>query len=208
MPPETDNHRELRSDLIDATAEILRNEGIGGVSLRKIADACDTSTQSIYTIFGSKSGLFQALWEEGFEELARHLEQVDDLPPPERLRALGEGYRDFALSNPEFYEAMFARKLEEYRPESADVERETRAFQILYDCVVECTEQGAFGNLEPRAVADALWTAVHGFSELELSGFYQHDARADRQFGLVLDAIGTGLRTVGVGEDPARDSEG
>lgn len=206
MSEESEKHRQLRSELIDATAEILREEGIGGVSLRQVADACDTSTQSIYTIFGSKAGLFQALWEEGFEQLARHLEQVDDLPPLQRLRALGEGYREFALSHPALYAAMFARNLEEYRPESADVERDTRAFQILLDCVVECADQDAFGDLEPRAVADTLWTAVHGFSELELSGFYEDDARADDQFDLVLDAVGTGLRAVGTAA-PGGDDE-
>lgn len=194
---------ELRTRMLEATGSILRERGLEGISLRRVADACDTSTQMIYTLFGGKSGLLRALWEEGFDQLAEALDSVDqDLPARERLRALGVGYRKFALNNPALYEAMFARSLEEYRPESADIERETRAFGILLDAVRTCVDEGVYGDLEPRTVADALWTSVHGSVELELSGFYEDEQRARRQFELMLDAIGIGLNQVGQGYSP------
>ncbi len=197
-----DTRETKRTRLIQATSELLEQEGLGGLSLRRIADACDTSTQAIYTIFGSKGDLLRALWEEGFDQLADALAAVDDeFPPADRLRAVGESYRQFALDHPALYEAMFARSLEEYRPASADAERDTRAFEILLDCVRDCAEVGYYGNLEPRAVADALWTSVHGSVELELSGYYDDDARAKRQFDLMLTSVGIGLRQIGTSND-------
>lgn len=197
---------EQRADLIEATGRLLRDRGLQGVSLRRVAEACDVSTQMIYTLFGGKPGLLRAVWDEGFERLADTLEEVgDDLPPRDRLRRLGQAYRRFALAHPELYEAMFARSLEEFRPASADVERDTRAFAILLECVEDCLEAGHFAGLEARAVADALWAAVHGAAELELSGFYEDDERAERQFELVLSSIGLGL-AAGPPADPDDDT--
>ena len=190
---------EKREALLEAAAGLLREEGIGGVSLRRVADRAGVSTQMIYTLYGGKSGLLQALWKKGFDELAGALEAVE-AEPMEQLRELGRSYRDWALEHPALYEAMFARSLKEFRPGGADVERETRSFQILLECVERCVEEGYFGDLSPRRVADALWTAVHGSVELELSGFYEDEGEAETQFELMLATVGQGLLKVGGGD--------
>ena len=48
--------------------------------MRRIAAEADCSTTVIYTMFGSKEGLAEALYLEGFERVRRRLEAV----PPRR----------------------------------------------------------------------------------------------------------------------------
>jgi AcrR family transcriptional regulator len=56
------------------------------------------STTVLFTMFGGKEGLADALYREGFERLTRRLERVPDEDPLARLGALGHAYRANALA--------------------------------------------------------------------------------------------------------------
>lgn len=63
-----------RSEQLVSVAEQLLDEaGPHALSLRRIAEAAETSTQAVYTEFGGKQGLADVLFRAGFERLASHL---------------------------------------------------------------------------------------------------------------------------------------
>ncbi|SEH03569.1 regulatory protein, tetR family [Nonomuraea solani] len=59
----------LRQDLLDAALRILRDQGALYLTLRRVADAAGTSTMGIYTCFGGRTALLEAIYEHGFRLL-------------------------------------------------------------------------------------------------------------------------------------------
>jgi AcrR family transcriptional regulator len=66
--------RDLRDELLDATAELIAQRGYRGVRMQDIADAVGVSRQTVYNEFGDKWGLSQALLMRDNE---RYLDGVD-----------------------------------------------------------------------------------------------------------------------------------
>src|SRR5437763_6868167 len=89
-----------RRQVLEAAARVLAEDGPHGLSLRRIAADAGGSTQIVYTLFGGKPGLADALYAEGFRRLSQAMvSALAAAPPPgspERLVALGRAYLGFA----------------------------------------------------------------------------------------------------------------
>ena len=64
--PEPDETDARRRQVVEAAARVLAEDGPHGLSLRRIAAEAGASTQIVYTLFGGKPGLADALYGEGF----------------------------------------------------------------------------------------------------------------------------------------------
>src|SRR5881628_2840728 len=88
----------LRRALLDTASRLLVKEGPQALTMRRVAAAAGCSTTVLYTTFGSKNGIAEALYREGFARFGRKLAIVQrEMDPLARLIALGEAYRDNAL---------------------------------------------------------------------------------------------------------------
>lgn len=76
MPRPPDDRR--RSELLDLLIEAFANGGIGGRSLREIAEAAGTSHRMLLHHFGSREELLLTIVEEVER---RQANMLDDLPP-------------------------------------------------------------------------------------------------------------------------------
>ena len=56
-------------ELLAAAEGLLTAEGVAGLSVRRLAEAAGTSARAIYSVFGDRSGLVQALFQEAFVAL-------------------------------------------------------------------------------------------------------------------------------------------
>ena len=172
----------LRRTVLDAASRLLVSEGPQALTMRRVAGAVGCSTTVLYTAFGSKDGLADALFREGFERLRRHLEAVppgDD--PLARLRALAHAYRESALASRPYYGVMFQQAIPGYRPSAASLAAAGASLEVLTDAVRACMDAGVLRAGDPRAVAEVLWAAVHGVVSLELAGhFPDPEVAADR----------------------------
>jgi AcrR family transcriptional regulator len=172
----------LRRTVLDAASRLLVGEGPQALTMRRVAAAVGCSTTVLYTAFGSKDGLADALFREGFERLRRHLEAVapgDD--PLARLRALAHAYRESALASRSYYGVMFQQAIPGYRPSAASLAAAGASLEVLTDAVRACMDAGVLRAGDPRAVAEVLWAAVHGAVSLELAGhFPDPEVAADR----------------------------
>lgn len=81
------------------------------MSVRAAARTVGVSTRAVYSLFGSKEGLVQALCERGYillESLVAAIPATDD--PANDLVEVGiAGFRRFALSRPELFRLTFER---------------------------------------------------------------------------------------------------
>src|SRR5699024_986968 len=83
--------------------------GTEGVSLRDLAARAHTTTAAVYTLFGSRSALLQAVTDEAFARFAQYLDEVGPSADPRQdLLDLGLAYRRSAMADPHFYRVMFS----------------------------------------------------------------------------------------------------
>lgn len=169
-----------RGELLEVAARMLAEAGPHGLSLRRIAAAAGGSTQLVYTLFGGKSGLADALYAEGYERLAAAMRAaLDDAPPPgdpERLVAVGRSYLRFASREPAFFALMFGQPIAGFTPA-----RLTRArgrectFGQVVAQVQACLDAGTLVGSTADELARLCWLTVHGLASLEAAGMVNAD---------------------------------
>ncbi len=150
---------DMRRQLLDAALTVLRRDGAPALTVRHVADEAGCSTTGIYTHFGGKQGLVEAIFLEGFESFDAAL-----LPLYEQgeLLASGRAYRQWALANPTHYLVMFGRAVPDFEATDSAMERARRSFDALIAAVA------AHGAPDPATAAYHLYATVHGYVMLEL----------------------------------------
>src|SRR6202521_741838 len=99
--------------ILDAARELFVTEGYKNVSTRKVAERIEYSPAAIYGYFPSKDDIFFALAEEGFRLLyhrdnaAALDEELNELPPLDRLRAIFWRLYEFSREHPQYFELIF-----------------------------------------------------------------------------------------------------
>jgi AcrR family transcriptional regulator len=179
----------LRRALLDAASGLLLEEGPGALTMRRVAGAVGCSTTVLYTQFGGKEGLADALYREGFERLRRRLEAADGgLDPRARLGALAEAYRGNALAERGYYGVMFQQAIPGFQPSPASLAVAVASLEVLATAVQDAMEAGLLRPGDPRAVAEVLWAAVHGAVSLELAGHFPDPEVATDRFRTLASA--------------------
>ncbi|WAL64990.1 TetR/AcrR family transcriptional regulator [Amycolatopsis cynarae] len=161
----------LRLRLLDRAGELLSADGPKALSLRKLAADAGTSTTAVYSLFGGKQDLVNALYTEGFRRFGNRMRAVprtDD--PVEDFVRLGLAYRESALAAPQLYSIMFTRAVPGFEPapEAAALARD--GLLPLLDTVRTAIEAGQFADVAPETIAVSAWGLVHGLVSLELTG--------------------------------------
>lgn len=160
---------ETRTALLGAAGRILAEEGLAALTVRRAAAEVGASAKLVYTLFGGKDGLMEALYLDGFEGLARAVDGVGgDGAPAARLKALAGAYRRYALDHPDRYAVMFGDAGAGFSP-SPDARRAAwSTFAALPRTLAELYPDRTPAEID--ADARALWAAMHGAVSLDLRG--------------------------------------
>lgn len=182
------------------------------MTVRAIATAAGISTMAVYSRFGCKAKILEALYRHGFERLRDELEKVPvSSSSVQDISALGFAYRRFALDNPGLYGFMFERPLPGFDP---TLESRQRGLRTTFDLLVERVEafikESMGGVGEPMLVSYLIWSAMHGELSLELThsartplaGWLVNDpAAAEEIYGQVIETALSGLAIRGQAGD-------
>jgi AcrR family transcriptional regulator len=169
----TYHHGDLRGELLKAAARLLREKGVGGLSLREVARVTGVSHAAPYRHFKDKAALLAAVAEAGFAELTagcRRAEAANSDAPARQLVDAGVGYVLLAVRNPERTQLMFGGALApaDWTPELHRAA--TDAFAALEHIIENGQRAGAYRGGETRELALAAWSAVHGLAMLVTAG--------------------------------------
>jgi AcrR family transcriptional regulator len=97
----------MRDRIFAAAKVVLDQDGLPGLTVRKVAQHARVSPMAMYRHFADKDALLNALMADGlaaWEKIARSMRATD---PLEWLEALGEAYLEFALKEPHRFDAAF-----------------------------------------------------------------------------------------------------
>jgi AcrR family transcriptional regulator len=170
-----DEPDQVHRALLDAAHAILATEGPAALTVRRIAADAGVSTINVYSRFGGKDGVLDALYVTGFQMLIDALDEVPRSPHGHaELMAATRAYRRFAVTNPTFYTIMFERIFERgvhgFHPSQEATEVAVAALGALTGTVERAMSAGVLGEGDPFATAVTLWATCHGLVSLELAG--------------------------------------
>jgi AcrR family transcriptional regulator len=165
------HHGDLKNALIQAGSEILAKEGVGSLSLRKVAGRAGVSHSAPYAHFTDKQALIAAISTEGFRLLYERLQAASDANRADPARMLSEvayAYLSFALDAPASFKVMFSGVLEQEKAYPEFVAMSKKNFLLLVELVELCQAAGLLKAGDPGQLAVSVWSLVHGFTALLL----------------------------------------
>ena len=171
------HHGDLKNALIKAGTEILASEGLGGLSLRKVAKQAGVSHAAPYAHFKDKQALIAAISTEGFKQLHSQIESVKktyQANPGTLLIETAWAYVQFALNEPDRFKLMFSSALEKEKEYPDFVEISQKNFRQLVDIVEICQGANILKGGDSELIALSVWGTVHGFVSLLLEGQISH----------------------------------
>ena len=181
---QTYHHSDLRSALLDAAANRIENQGIEGLSLRKLADDVGVSRSALYHHFRDKNALLNAVAANGFANwIAMTSESGGDesVPAPVRMKQFVYGYVHWAVEHPQLYDLMFGRPI--WKNDLADDELKDvayPAFQYMLSLITHWQQQGLLLADKPALrQTQVIWATLHGLAKLVTDGVYADSSHID-----------------------------
>ena len=168
-----------KEEMVEAALRVVRANGIDALTAKTMADALGTSTQPIFTAFGSMDGIKK----EVYAAAIRVYDRYTDAGLKERIPFFGVGmqYIRFAREEPELYRLLFLTRAQD---KSFSAMQSMQHLQSLVRPtlmhIYRITEQEA--DLYFRD----LWFVVHSLSTLIVTGDCPF---SDQEIGQVLTGV-------------------
>lgn len=160
---------EQQHAIVAAALELLAQGGPQALRVRDIAAAAGCTTMTVYSRFGGKDGVVEAIYIDGFTRFKHALERAVDDAPDDDGEGLGMAYRAWALQNPGAYQVMFTEAVPGFvRSDSAALVA-ADAYSVLVDMVERRQASGHLRDGDPIEIAWTLWGISHGLVMLELA---------------------------------------
>jgi len=203
-PTETWQERRraaVRREILDAAWEVARRDGLGGLTLRAVAERVGMRPPSLYTHFAAKHAIYDAMffqaWQE-FDDRSAALELPAD--PRAALHGIARFYVDFALADLPRHQLMDQRVIPDFTPSPESYAPSVRAMERTV---------GRFRSLEGVALTEAdvdLFVAgVGGIVAAQWSndpGGDRYTRLLDRLVDLLADDLGLPATPPTPGESP------
>jgi AcrR family transcriptional regulator len=182
---------DLRDRLLERAAQIISDEGVGGLSLRKLAQLEGTSTSAVYAFFGGKEGLLGALFVEGYEDFTADqtaVPRTEDVIAD--LRELARRYWEWGTAHPNLYRIMFAQSVPEYAPTLEQAAISWKSIVPMQSRVDKAVKDGIFLG-DPRMIGFVIWSSIHGVTSLsnDMGALYRDASFFEATFEAVVRGL-------------------
>lgn len=170
------SRQEMITAIVGAAEGIVSRDGTDALTIRAVANALGYSPGALYEYFESKEAILCALYFHGTGGLDSCCVDIVQNQPADAnvltlVTDLGRTYRSFALDNAELYRLSFCGiDASQVVAEMASPESQTGSFGIIVQAVQRGISEGSIVDLPPTDIAFTLWSAIHGFVLLEITG--------------------------------------
>jgi len=168
-------HRETRQEILDAARRIVIESGVEHLTVREIARRTDFTPSALYRYFeGGRSEILLAIVGSSLEVLEAHLARVsNDLPPTERIVAMGDAYLHFAHEHAQeaslLFDSVTAIGAEDMAQPDEAFLAPSGVYSLLESALREGIAEGVFRIDESDLVfvMHGAWALVHGLAAVE-----------------------------------------
>lgn len=160
---------ETRINILDASLQIVKEEGWPALSMRKIADAIEYTAPIIYEYFSNKEAILLELTRKGFLILARDMKAAKEKhrSPEKQLEAMWLAYWNFAFAEKELYQVMFGLNIS-----CCELSAKLPEADIPYDLVAEVIEEIMAPDKPTEDDVSVkyytFWSVIHGLISINV----------------------------------------
>ena len=105
-------HEQTRQEILRTAWQMARQDGLTALSLRALARAVGMEAQSLYTYFGSKHAVYDAMFAEGNRQLLDRLAgEAWPAQPRAALRQLGRTFVAFSVEDQARHQLLFQNSI-------------------------------------------------------------------------------------------------
>jgi AcrR family transcriptional regulator len=172
-----ERHEATRAEVLEAAWTLARSEGLAGLSLRDLAAAVGMRPPSLYSYFESKHAIYDAMFKQGYEEMARRDAIFDPAPGPGPFKARVRTFLDFATEDTARYQLLFQRTLPSFTPSPESYAVAERVLERAYEAL-------AAAGVTSAGHRDLYTALISGLADQQIA----NDPGGDRWVRLVDDA--------------------
>ncbi len=147
------------------------DEGTEAISVRRLAREVGISTRAIYSVFGGKEGLLEALYQQSFQSLVDVLDEVPEVEDPRiNLLRIGTlGFRRYAIEHPNLFRLVFERAVSNARRSPEDYAVALEALQRLRSRVERCADARLISEKSVDVVTTSFHALCQGLASMEIT---------------------------------------
>ncbi len=165
---------------LDTARMIIRNDGVGNLTMDRIAELTEYAKGTVYKHFTCKEDMLCALCLECMQTMVGLFERANqtDGPPRLRIMAIGIAYQVFSLRFPEEFDLLLSMRTNNIRQKAAakriaDVDVADQSIHNLLRSVVNDAIANGDLTLPPHIQIDelcfSLWAMSFGMMALDQS---------------------------------------
>lgn len=183
---------ELRELIVQASTDLIHENGLAGLSAREIARRIDYSPGTLYNSFDNLDDLVLTIEGRLLDRLAEALDAVSrEGTPGARVHRTAERYLRFAEENPRLWNLLFEHHIPVSHPLPDWYRQKLDALAQRFEDALRPLADGLNAE-DVRRAAQVLWSGVHGISSLAVADKLAV-VSADNAPALIRDLVATYL---------------
>ncbi len=142
-----------REAIVDAAWALVREEGLGSLSLRDLAGRAGITTPTVYAYFESKNAIFDAMFGRAARDFDARMAQPYDTEDPREILLLAvRRFVEYCTADVGRYQLLFQRSVPGFEPSP-------ESFSSAIKALDRVVEQLALNGVTDRRFLD-MWTAM------------------------------------------------
>ena len=186
-----------REALLEAAERIVETAGPSALSVRGVADAIGTTTRAVYSVFGSKEGLLNALAQRSFVLLRDAISVLPETSDPAQdlIEAAVKVFRPMAIEHPSMFALAFLRAAPDL-----ELDHDTRAaaragLLLLRQRVQRLADAGYLGGRDVTMATAQFNALCQGMASTELRNPELLGRSPTKAWRSAFEALVTGFET-------------
>ena len=165
------HHGDLYRSLLNAALELIEEDGLDGLSLRKMASRCKVSQTAPYRHFASKEHLLAVLAEQGCEDLLQSMKQAQQDQQDtqasllDSISSLLVAYVGFAREHCSYFQMIFNLRMLDRRHYPSL----TKAMAKHRQLIVQMLLHSGYSQEQADYYANHFWAYAHGIATLNIN---------------------------------------
>jgi AcrR family transcriptional regulator len=171
MSPRQQRNRErMIQDILGHARDIMREDGVGALSMHELARRLDIQPPSLYNYFSGLMDIYDSLFQLGFQLWDEYVNDYIDESGTwqDQIRMTMEAYMTFAIKNPELYQLCFERPIPGFVPSEKSLQISFGSLEEYYRHIARL-KNDIQTDLSTDQLGDLIIAITHGLTALHIA---------------------------------------
>lgn len=149
---------------IDAAKEIIKKEGVKGLTVRKVGDKAGYSYATIYNYFNDLNTLLIYCVLDFLEDCYRYILNYknEDEDCEQQIITYASAYLRYFAENPDMFQLIFLEDLGQIPKELMKDANQPSVGKLLREKLAECADEGFIARDDIELLQNLIGSSIHG----------------------------------------------